>query len=191
MLRSTFITLAVAAGMSLLAPRRGFAQTSATPSAMTRDLVITRLFDAPVERVWNAWSDPEQLMRWWGPKAFTAPVAEIDFRVGGTSLVCMRSPEGQNLCNTWTYQRIEPMELIEFVQKFADENGNEVTPAELGLPPEIPQEVRHVIKFKAVGDNKTEMTVTEFGYTSEEILELSRAGMNEVLDKMAATFPDA
>ena len=53
----------------------------------TRDLVVTRIFDAPVEQVWKAWSDPDQVMRWWGPHGFTAPVAKMDFREGGTSLV--------------------------------------------------------------------------------------------------------
>jgi len=191
MLRRIFIALGAASGMSFVASGHGFAQSNATPSARTRDLVISRLFDAPIGLVWNAWSDPEQVMRWWGPNGFTAPVAEIDFRVDATSLVCMRSPEGQTLCNTWTYQVIVPMERIEFIQHFADESGNTVTPAEIGLPAEIPPEVRHLITFDVVSDNETELTVTEFGYISDEILELSRAGMNECLDKMAATFLDA
>lgn len=68
----------------------------------TRDLVVTRVFDAPVERAWKAWSDSEHVKRWWGPEGFTSPVARMDFREGGTSLVCMRSSEGQDFYNTWT-----------------------------------------------------------------------------------------
>ncbi len=48
------------------------------------DLVITRLFDAPVELVWKAWTEPEFVMQWWGPNYFTCPSAAIDFREGGT-----------------------------------------------------------------------------------------------------------
>ena len=49
----------------------------------TRDLIITRLFDAPRELVWKAWTQPERISPWWGPKGFTSPVFKIDLRVGG------------------------------------------------------------------------------------------------------------
>jgi uncharacterized protein YndB with AHSA1/START domain len=58
-----------------------------TPATHKRDLVVTRLFDAPIEQVWKAWSDPEYVRRWWGPEGFTSPLATIDFREGGISLV--------------------------------------------------------------------------------------------------------
>jgi uncharacterized protein YndB with AHSA1/START domain len=48
------------------------------------ELVITRVFDAPRELVWNAWTEPERVKRWWGPEGFTAPFCRIDLRVGGT-----------------------------------------------------------------------------------------------------------
>ena len=153
-----------------------------------KDLVVTRVFDAPLEQVWKSWTDPELVMHWWGPTGFTSPVARIDFREGGTSLVCMRSPEGQDLYNTWTYRKIVPMERIEFVQRFSDKDGRTIEPAEIGLPPDIPREVPHVVTFEARGDNKTEMTVTEYGYTSDQVVDISRAGLEQCLDKMAAIF---
>lgn len=73
--------------------------TDITKNVKKKDLVVTRVFDALVDLVWKAWTDPEQVMRWWGPEGFTSPVAMIDFREGGTSLVCMRSPEGQDFYN--------------------------------------------------------------------------------------------
>ncbi len=155
-----------------------------------REMVIVRTFDAPVERVWQAWTDPAQIMRWWGPKGFTAPVARMDFREGGVSLVCMRSPGGQDLYNTWTYQTIVPMKRIEFIQHFADKTGKKLTPAAYGLPTGIPEEVPHVVTFKDLGNDKTELTVSEYGYESAQIVELSRAGMNQCLDKMASSLTD-
>jgi uncharacterized protein YndB with AHSA1/START domain len=154
------------------------------------DVVVTRVFGAPLEQVWRAWSDPEQVMRWWGPTGFTSPLARMDFREGGTSLVCMRSPEGQDLYNTWTYSKIVPMRRIEFVQRFSDEKGNAIEPADAGLPPDIPREVPHVVTFEARGDGRTQMTVTEYGYPSDRIAELSRAGMEQCLDKMATIFAE-
>jgi uncharacterized protein YndB with AHSA1/START domain len=151
----------------------------------THDLVVTRIFDAPVEQVWKAWSDPDQVMRWWGPTGFTSPLAKMDFREGGTSLVCMRSPDGQDLYNTWTYRKIVPLERIEFILKFTDQDGQQIDPAAAGLPQGIPQEVRHGVTFKIFDDNRTELTVVEYGYTSDQIVEISRTGLEQVLDKMA------
>jgi uncharacterized protein YndB with AHSA1/START domain len=127
-------------------------------------------------------------MKWWGPNGFTAPVARMDFREGGTSLVCMRSPEGQDFYNTWTYRKVVPMKLIEFVSNFADKDGKRIDPVSIGLPPGIPQDVRHVVTFKARGDNQTEMAVTEYGYTSDQIYEISKAGQEQCLDKMATSL---
>ena len=163
--------------------------TETTNSGKQRDLVVTRVFDAPVELVWKAWSDAEQVMRWWGPEGFTSPSAEMDFREGGTSLVCMRAPKefgGQDMYNTWTYRKIDPHKLIEFILNFTDKDRTKLDPTKMGMPPGIPKDVRHVITFKAVRDNRTEMTVTEYGYTSDQAHDLSEAGLKQVLDKMAA-----
>ena len=63
-------------------------------------MVVTRVFDAPRELVWKAWTDPKYIMQWWGPKGFTAPVCEMDFRVGGKFLCCMK-------CAGWAALRLE------------------------------------------------------------------------------------
>ena len=110
------------------------------PMSTEHNVVVTRVLDAPVEPVWRAWSESEQVMRWWGPTGSTCPVARMDVREGGTSLVCMRSPDGHDIYNTWTYERVVPMWELEFVQRFADSDGNTLAPAALGLPPDIPAE---------------------------------------------------
>ena len=61
-------------------------------------------------------------------------------------------------------------------------------PTKVGLPPDFPQDVRNVISFKPVAENKTEMTVTEYGYTSDQWFDLSKAGLEQCLDKMAAAL---
>jgi uncharacterized protein YndB with AHSA1/START domain len=156
-----------------------------------RDLVITRVLDAPIEQVWQAWIDPEYVMQWWGPIGFTSPLARIDFREGGTSLVCMSAPEYGDHYSTWRYQQIAPMKRIEYIHNLADKDGNQVDPIKMGMPPDFPQDQRHTIDFKAVSDNKTELTVTEFGWTVGQMMEMSRMGMEQCLDKMAAIFARA
>jgi uncharacterized protein YndB with AHSA1/START domain len=156
-----------------------------------RDVVVTRRFDAPVEQVWKAWTDSEYVMQWWGPTGFTCPLAEMDFREGGKSLVCMRAPQefgGQDLYNIWTYQKIVPMQRIEYILNFTDKDGTAFDPAAMGLPAGIPKEVRNVNTFRDLGNGKTELTVTEYGYTSDQAHDISKAGLEQCLDKMAAIF---
>ncbi len=64
-------------------------------AATDRDFVLSRTFDAPRERVFEAWTDSKQVAQWWGPKGFTNPVCEMDVRPGGRYRIVMRSPEGE------------------------------------------------------------------------------------------------
>jgi len=63
---------------------------------MAEELTISRLIDAPPELVWEAWTDPEYVKRWWGPKGFTSPKCSIDFRVGGGYLSATQTFEEQD-----------------------------------------------------------------------------------------------
>ena len=159
----------------------------------TRDIVVTRIFDAPIELVWKAWTEFEYVMKWWGPDYFTSPSAKMDVRVGGTSLVCMRAPQdfgGMDMYSTWVYKEIVPMKRIEFIQNLSDENGNLLDPATFGLPPEFPKDTRTVVNFKDLGKGKTEMTVTEYSMppADTEIGRNAELGLNQCMDKMAASF---
>jgi len=158
------------------------------------NVVVTRVFGAPLEQVWNAWVETEMVMQWWGPTGFTCPLAEMDFREGGTSLVCMRAPQeygGQDMYNLWTYTKIVPDERIEYTFNFSDKDGYKRTPAQAGVPAGVPEDGQHVVTFKDVGDNRTEMTVTEQGYTSDQAHDISKAGLEQCLNKMAAIFTKA
>lgn len=159
----------------------------------TRDLKVTRIFDAPLELVWRAWTDPELVRQWWGPDYFTSPSAKLDLRVGGTSLVCMRAPKefgGMDMYSTWVYQEIRPLERIEFIQNLSDENGQHLDPSTLGLPPEFPSDLRTVVTFKDLGAGRTEMTVTEYNLPTPdtEMGKNAELGLNQSLDKMVALF---
>lgn len=159
--------------------------------AKKQNLVVTRVFDAPVGQVWKAWSDPDCVMRWWGPEGFTSPLARIDFREGGTSLVCMSSPEYGDLYSTWQYRNIVPMQRIGYIHNLADENGHKVDPAKMGMPPDFPQDQRHAVTFKVLGDRKTEMTVMEYDWTVGHMREMAKTGLEQCLNKMAAIVAKA
>jgi uncharacterized protein YndB with AHSA1/START domain len=156
-----------------------------------QEIVITRVFDAPIELVWKAWVDPEMVKQWWGPDGFTAPVAHIDFRVSGTSLVCVRSPEYRDHYSTWQYRNIVPMQRIEYVHNLADKDGNKIDPVSVGMPADFPQDMLNLVTFKDLGSGKTEITVTEYGWTAGQMMEMSKMGLEQCLDKMAAIFSRA
>lgn len=131
--------------------------------AKKQDLVITRTFDVPISKVWKAWSDSGEVIKWWGPTGFTCPSAKIDFRVGGVSLVCMRAPRefgGQDMYSTWKYKVIENHSRIEYIHNLTDSSGKPIDPKSIGLPADFPQNQKHVVTFKDLGNNKTELTVT-------------------------------
>jgi len=71
-----------------------------------RELVITRIFDAPRELIFKVWTDPEHVKRWWGPKPFTNPVCEIDLQPGGRFHYVMRSPDGMDFPMKGTFIEI-------------------------------------------------------------------------------------
>ena len=102
----------------------------------------------------------------------------------------MRAPDGQVFYNTWSYRKIVPLQRIEFIQNLADKGGKKVDPVKIGLRPDFPEDVRTVVTFKVVGD-KTEMTVAEYGFPDTEMFGLAETGLNQSLDKMAASFARA
>lgn len=79
-----------------------------------RVLCLRRTFDAPRERVFRAWTDPEQLVRWWGPRGFTVPEHAMDVREGGAWRTTMRSPEGRDHVVSGVYREIDPPRRLAF-----------------------------------------------------------------------------
>ena len=83
-----------------------------------RDLVLTRLVPAPRDRLYRAWTEPELLKRWFAPLPYTTPVAELDVRVGGASLVVMRGPDGVEMPNRGVYLEVVPNARLVFTDAY-------------------------------------------------------------------------
>ena len=85
----------------------------ADPDAADRDFVISRVFAAPRELVWKAWTDAKHMAEWWGPHAFTNPVCEMDVRPGGAYRIVMRGPDGDEFPIKGVFREIaEPEQLV-------------------------------------------------------------------------------
>jgi uncharacterized protein YndB with AHSA1/START domain len=162
-------------------------KNSEATNTATHELVITRIFDAPRELVWKAWTEPEHLMRWWGPKNFTSPTCKIDLRVGGKYLYCMRSPEGQEFWSTGIYREIVPPERLVVTDSFADKDGNVVPASDYGLGDDFPLELQVTVTFEE-HQGKTKMTLRHAGIPAGQIREMTETGWNESFDKFAESL---
>jgi uncharacterized protein YndB with AHSA1/START domain len=152
----------------------------------TERMVVTRVFDAPRELVWKAWTDPKYVKQWWGPKGCTAPFCEIDFRVGGKFLFCMRTPDGQEGWNGGEYHEIVLHEKIVSSMYFADSKGNKIEPAQLGIEHEAIEGAHDVILFEDLGNGQTKLTFIGNETMQNAIKSGQLEGMKEILDKVAA-----
>jgi len=93
------------------------------PEATGPEFVITRNFDAPRTRVWQAWTEVEQLKHWWGPKGFALRSCSMDLRPGGLFHYGMQTPNGQDIWGRWILGEIVAPERLTFVVSFSDERG--------------------------------------------------------------------
>ena len=87
-------------------------ETPTVPPISERELIINRVIEAPPERLFKAWTDPELLMQWFAPKPWTTPSADLDVRPGGSCVVTMRSPEGQDFPNPGVYLEVVPNQKL-------------------------------------------------------------------------------
>ena len=93
-------------------------ESKPTDSTASRELVLTRLLDAPREKLFAAWTRPELMKQWFVPAPWTIAHVETDVRPGGSSLIVMRSPEGQEFPNRGIYLEVVPNERIVFTDAY-------------------------------------------------------------------------
>lgn len=93
------------------------AATDTEPS-VNRELTLTRIIDAPREKVFKAWTDPELLKQWFAPLPYTTPIAELDVRPGGANLIVMRGPDGNDMPNRGVYLEVVENERLVFTDAY-------------------------------------------------------------------------
>ncbi len=154
------------------------AMNSPLVESSDRELVITRLFDAPRELVFKMWIDPKHVAQWGGPKYFTNPVCEVDARPGGAILIHMRDPDGLIYPSKGVFREIvEPERIVMTSGAFEDEEGN------------LQLEVLNTITFAELEGGKTKVTLRAVVVKATPEVEGALAGMEEgwsqSLDKLA------
>ena len=150
-------------------------------------IVVSRSFDAPLEVLWKAWTDPMHFMKWYGPKGFTIPSCEIDLKVGGRHLWNMKSPDGMQMFFTGIYKEIVPMDRIVYTDSLSDAEGNVLSPSAMGMPEGSPETMDVTVTFAHEG-GKTKVTVSHVGHGDADH---AGAGWEQAFDKLTAVLAKA
>jgi uncharacterized protein YndB with AHSA1/START domain len=152
------------------------------------DLEIRRMFNAPREDVWKAWTESELLKRWSGPAGYTAPFYDVDLRVGGKNLGCMRAPDGKDYWSTGVYREIDAPRRFVITDRFADEKGNVVPASYYGMEGDFSNaEITVTLEER---EGRTEMILQHDGIPEGRMREDMRDGWNSSFDKLAAVVEE-
>jgi len=121
-----------------------------------KSIVVSREFEAPIEKVWQAYTDSKLLDQWWGPSPWRAETKRMNFTVGGQWLYAMVGPEGQKHWGCMTYKAIDPLKGFEMEDGFCDEEGN--------VNPDLPVSKGKTTFTKTANGTRVEFKMT---YTNE------------------------
>ncbi|MBS0664702.1 MAG: SRPBCC domain-containing protein [Verrucomicrobia bacterium] len=125
-----------------------------------KEFVVTRVFNAPRELVWKAWTEVDRLQQWFGPKGFTTPTCSLDLREGGIYHYCLRSADGHEMWGKWTFVEIVPPEKLVVVTSFSDAQGGVTRHP---LAPKWPLETYSTMTLAEAG-GKTTLTLRWLPY---------------------------
>jgi uncharacterized protein YndB with AHSA1/START domain len=149
------------------------ARNSAVAESAERELVITRIFDAPRSLVFKAWTDPEHLVHWLGPQGFTGTIMQMVARPGGAYRFHLRGPEGDDHWSQGVYREIVEPERLVMTRNWADAHGNPTSP-----------ETLLTVTFEEHG-GKTKLTLHQAIFESVTARDLHRGGWHSSLDRLA------
>ena len=127
--------------------------------------VISRVFDVPRERVWQAWTQAEQLKHWWGPRGFKVHTCKVDLLPGGVFHYGMTAPDGGDIWGKFTYREIAAPKKLVFIVSFSDPKGGVTRHP---MSPGWPLYIMSTVEFEEQGKGKTRVTVTWLPHEASE-----------------------
>jgi uncharacterized protein YndB with AHSA1/START domain len=127
--------------------------------AGANDVRITRVFNAPREMVFKAWTDPAQLIKWYAPTGCEISFSELNVEQGGVFHSCILIPDGKECWCKGIYKEVKFPERLVHTMAVADENGNLISAAEAGMDPDWPNETTLTVTFEEQSDGKTKLSL--------------------------------
>lgn len=155
------------------------ATSNAAAIPAERELIITRIFDAPRKMVYNAWADPEQMVKWLGPQGFTGKIEKMDARPGGSYRFYMRDPQGGDHWQQGVFREIVEFERIVQTYAWADAAGNPTRP-----------ETLLTVTFEDHGA-QTRLTLHQAVFESVTARDMHRGGWTSALDRLEEVLAQA
>ncbi len=149
-------------------------------------LSIKRTFGIPLKSAWKAFTEPDSMKKWWGPKEYTCTDCTIDFKVGGKFLASMQGADGKKIWSTGTYKEIVPLKKIVNTDSFADSNGNIVPASYYKMPGNWGPELQVTVEFEEVS-GKTNLVLHHAGLPAEMIDDCAK-GWQSSFDKLEKNF---
>jgi len=156
-----------------------------------KHFVISRVFEAPRERVWHTLTDIEAMKHWWGPAGFTMIAGKLDLREGGSFHGGIKSAEGYKIWGKFLYQEIVPPERLVFINSFSNEAGGLTRHP---IVPTWPMETWTTLTLEEEAEGKTKLTVQWKPHNATEVerktFDAAHVGMkatwNGTFDRLAA-----
>ncbi|MEM8795272.1 MAG: SRPBCC domain-containing protein [Pseudomonadota bacterium] len=145
---------------------------------------IRREFDAPIESVWELWTNPDLFKKWYGPNGMSVPTAEMDVTVGGTRKICMEMQTPDRSMSMWfigVYKEVSRPSRLVYTESMCDADGVIIPPQSMGMPEGHP-DITEVIVELSEADGKTIMTMVHVGVTEGTA---GAGGWNQAFDKLA------
>ena len=151
----------------------------------TQSVTLERTLDAPIDLVWQMWTEAEHFAAWYGPTGATVPAIQMDVTVGGTRHFCieMQTPDGQS--RMWfvgEYRVIDEPTRLVYTESMSDPDGNRVSPEAMGMPGGHPEVTEVTVELTDV-DGRTRMVMTHAGIPADSP---GAMGWNMALDKLEA-----
>ncbi|PJI92216.1 uncharacterized protein YndB with AHSA1/START domain [Yoonia maricola] len=144
---------------------------------------LQRTFDAPIDKVWNMWTDPDLFKQWYGPMGMRVPTAEMDVQVGGTRKVNMTMKTPEREMSMWfigVYKEINAPHRLVYTESMCEPDGTLIPPQSMGMPEGSP-DITEVIVELSEENGKTQMTMVHVGVPAGTAGE---GGWNQALDKL-------
>ena len=150
-----------------------------------RDWVrIERVFNAPIETIWDLWTQPDLFKLWYGPKGMSVPTAEMDVRIGGTRRICMAMSSPERSMTMWftgVYKEIDPPHRLVYTESLCDAEGNIIPPQSMGMPDDFP-DITEIVVELSEADGATRMVMVHVGVSEGTA---GAGGWRQAFDKMS------
>lgn len=146
-------------------------------------IVIERTFNAPIELIWELWTNPSHFQNWYGPKGATIPVAKMDLKIGGQRMICMEMQRPNGSMKMWTtgeFLEIIPNKRLVYSESMSDETGRVLSASEMGMPEGFPMTTEVIVVLEDLGGS-TKMTMTHVGMSEKQG---ASGGWNQAFDKL-------